>query len=311
VRSGGVVYTNPPRTAPGLEEIEGPSDPTQHDIGDNAKILISPNDQHHQSDLNLDIRPIRKTQAMLKVEDALDIDIVAYLKEEYETKKRSARDISQDLTAKTGGHINISLHTVYAWLSNCNIHRRNPREAARLLSQDPIIREAKDELNERMRKRYANDPEYRLLILGNTRRASAQTDQAVLNAKVGDNPKETLKNHYLVQGLSRRRIAEMYLVSEKTVEKWFRTLRIPARKGTGAKLKSEAVDIFNRAKASGYLATLISRERQILENRYSKHMALGEIGKELGISGDRVKEIESKVLAKLTRQLHLASLPDK
>jgi len=67
---------------------------------------------------------------MLKVEQTLAIDIPAYLREEYEAKGRSLKDIAQDITAKTNGQIRINYSDVHKWLEICRINTRSvwPRE---------------------------------------------------------------------------------------------------------------------------------------------------------------------------------------
>lgn len=94
------------------------------------------------SDSHLDTNMIKKTQNMLQVEKTLGIDIAAYLKEEYEIKGRSLRDISKDIREKTNKAIRVLPKTVNRWLKICSINNRSRSEARKLFLKDFQKREA-------------------------------------------------------------------------------------------------------------------------------------------------------------------------
>lgn len=258
---------------------------------------------------------IDKTSRMLQVEKALGIDMATYLKEEYETRGRSIEDIVQDIRDKTNGEIRTSTGTVRGWLKNCGINTRSVSEASKLLWQDPLKREAirvarntpeaKRKKSEALKRRIASHPDLFLASLEKGRRVFAQmrydATQATLKTKFGDNPKEALENLYVTQGFSIQRVAEKCGVPRRTISGWFKILEITQQTVV---LKPEAIDIFNRAGVSDYLTTLNPRERQVLEDRYNKDKTLDGIGAELGITRERVRQIESKALSKLRSQLN-------
>lgn len=231
------------------------------------------------ADLNLDTNSIKKTLYMLLVEKVLGIDLAAYLKEEYEIKERSIRDILQDIRNKTNGEIRMSAKGVLGWLKICRINTRSKSEAIKLAWHDPAKREAV------------------LARLATAKQVAAQA----LQAKFGDNPKEALENLYFKQGFSIQRVAEECGVSAWTVIKWLKMLEILHERGV---VKPEAMDIFNRASTSGILTILEDREKQVLEERYNKGKSLSRIGLELGIPKSRAWFVESKALSKLRRQLY-------
>ena len=248
------------------------------------EILINP-DMQAQSDINIDTTQKPKSPRMLQVEKALGIDIVTYLKEEYEAKGRSAQDITHDITNKTNAEIRVQLFEIYDWLKKFRINTRSAVEAAKLSRQDPVKREAA------------------LARLATAKQVAAQT----LQARVSDNPKEVLEDLYFKQGLSMRRIAERYGISNHTITRWFKILEITHKETTVRHpivIEQKQIDIFDRARVLGFLTMLEPRENHILEDRHIRGKTLENIGTELGISTERVRQIQLKALSKLRRQLH-------
>ncbi len=70
--------------------------------------------------------------------------------------------------------------------------------------------------------------------------------------------------------------------------------------------EEEAVDSLRRGEVRRAIATLPERERRIIELRFGvggEPVALEAIGKELGITRERVRQLEAKALEKLEREL--------
>ena len=63
-----------------------------------------------------------------------------------------------------------------------------------------------------------------------------------------------------------------------------------------------------RITISNMRTALTDRENRIIRDRFYNDMTLQEVGKELGVSGDRIRQIECKALRKMRR--HSYSLKD-
>lgn len=218
---------------------------------------------------------------MLKVKEALHIDMAAYLREEYETKEKSLKNIAQDITDKTNGQIRIAYGDVYRWLEVSGIKMREFRN----YMEDPLKKEAA------LQKQAAN--------MQNIMQKRSNAELTTLKAKFGENPKEALENLYITQGFSIKRIAEIYELSEYTLKKWFKRFEIPHKDGDVVK----RLDILNRARILGILTILEDRERQVLEDHSNKGKTLEQIGADLGITKLAAKYLQRKALSKLTEQL--------
>ena len=83
---------------------------------------------------------------------------------------------------------------------------------------------------------------------------------------------------------------------------WATSSAIP----TAESPEEEAVDSLRRGEVRRAIATLPERERRIIELRFGVHgepTALEAIGKELGITRERVRQLEADALEKLEHEL--------
>lgn len=278
-------------------------------------------------------RPIRKTQIFNKAQEAAlgqGHSFEELLRVRYQEDRTSMVQIAKELGVNAG--------SVRHWLDQLGIQRRTNSENLRERWSDPEKRRAASEA----RRKLWEDPEFKAGMVkkihspGSDQKRSAthrklnldDPGRAKRNGELssetwrtkrltqlsdmlnGADPVETIKALHHDRNLPVASIARQLSISEGGLVRLMNQLGIERKKSKPVRKPNQAyelrVKVLIEATARGVTNILSEKERVVLQKRFGSDInprTLGEIGTELGVSRERVRQIEEEALRKLDQVL--------